>query len=468
MPGATAADAGKSITSKLYDQFKTPEGGTATKDGQQAPAHVGRPIYAKDMDLVKMTGAKTLPQLFGKKLESGDETSSSVPLNFGSKSQTGMLPDDTRLRLTMLKKQLSNVEIQACIKGHTANPSKSLMESVPAFKDFQESCKAFDISSFGDWIDQVQARFYFEEYEIPHVLADQFDSLPMTSPIVRVPGALGLLEGTLESDSAVFAAQSNTEASYIVESKNNVVHTVITQDLLDDSSPALIDKLRKEILRGGVRSYERCMLDGDDSGTHIDDDTQAGAANLYTKAWKGFRKRIFDGDALIGAGSLIYDNLNDTLNKDTFSELLKRLRCQGSEKDDLVYIMGCTGSHDLVTGAIPELFTAFAFGGLASNVTGNVPPVFGVQPVESSKVREDLGADGKANNPAVETTTYMVLVQKSRYNNWIRQATRVFATPSLANSDTMLMTGKTRHAMAGNVISAEERNASMAINIKTV
>lgn len=484
MPDGTGAATGTDGNiAGLYKQFTTPPdaGGKGAGDAGQAgavpgasqlgngfPVLIGKPVYEKDMEYAKMVGVRNLPTLFGKKLRDDDKTSTAIPVNFGSKSACGMLPDETRLRLFHFKKLLNNMELQAAIKGETKHPTKEMMKSVPAYNDFAAACKAFNVTDFDDWIDQVQARFFFEEFEIPFVLADRFDSLPMTSPLVRVPGALGLLEGTLESDDATFTPQANTQSSYIVESKNNVVHTVITQDLLDDSSPPLIDKLRREVVMGIVRSYERAILDGDDSGTHIDDDTQAGAANLFSKAFKGLRKRIFDGDAAIGAGSLIYDNSGDPLNKDTFSELLKRLRCQSSEKDDLTYIMGCTSSHDLVTGAIPELFTAFAFGGLASNVTGQVPPVFGVMPTESSRVREDLDADGKANNPAVETLTYMVLVQKSRYANWIRQATRVFASPSLPSSDTMLMTGKARHAFAGIPIQTAERNAAMAINIKTV
>ena len=124
----------------------------------------------------------------------------------------------------------------------------------------------------------------------------------------------------------------------------------------------------------------------------------------------------------------------------------------------------------MVTGAIPELFTAFNFGGLASNVTGQVPPVFGVPVIESEKVREDLEVTGKALAVPVNTTTYMLLVQKSRYNNWVRQAVRVWAAPSLPSSDFMLMTAKARHSFAGVPMAAgnPERNLAMAINIKTV
>jgi hypothetical protein len=275
-----------------------------------------------------------------------------------------------------------------------------------------------------------------------------------------------MLEGTLETDDATFTPQYNTQASYLVESKNNVVHTQITQDLMDDNAPPLIDKIRKEVVKGLARSYERAILDGK-TGVHFDDDYQAGAANLFVRAFDGLRARAFANEVVVGGGEIVYDHNNDTPSKDLFSNLLKRLKCQGAEKDDLAWIMGCTIGHDLVTGAIPELFTAYAFGGLASNVTGQLPPVFGVKGVESSFVREDLETDGKADNPTVGTQTYMLIVQKSRFTNWIRQAARVWASPSLPSSDFMLMSGKARHAFAGITQSATERSVIMGINIKT-
>lgn len=459
MPGAKTETPASNV-GKLYGALQA----------KTAPAVTGKPVFEKDMEYAKMCGAKSMSQIFGKKLDDMDQKSTSIPLNFGSKESTGLLPDETRLRLLQLKKLVSDVEIQAQMKSGSKNPSKECLKSVPRYQDLTSAMKAFNVTDFDQFIDQVQARFFFEEYELPLMLADQFDQLPMTGPTVRVPGSLGLLEGTMETDDAVFSPQFNTQSSYLVESKNNVVHTLVTQDLLDDSSPAIIDKIRKEVLRGIGRSFERAILDGDDTGAHIDADTQAGPANLFTKAFKGLRQRIFAAEALIGAGSLVYDNLGAVPSKDTFSEILKRLKGQGSDKTDLAYIMGTATSHDLVTGAIPELFTAFAFGGLASNVTGQVPPVFGVKGVESQYVREDLAATGKAIAVPATTLSYLMIVQKSRYASWVRQATRVFASPSLPSSDTMLMTGKARHAFAGTPMDAsgKELNAAMAINVKTI
>jgi hypothetical protein len=428
----------------------------------KSPAQIGRPVFASDMDYVKMIGKERPDQFIGKAIANEDNQSVSNPVNFGSKSDVCQMPDEVRMRLFNLKKLHSNMHIQAQYKTRCANPTKEALMSVPGFKSFESSCKAFGISDWGDWIDTVQARFYFEEYEIPLLLADQFDQLPMTSPIVRVPGALGLLEGQLEADDGSFVAQFNTEASYLVESKNNVVHTLITQDLLDDSSPAIIDKLRREVLKGIGRSYEKALLDGDTTGAHQDSDVVS--AKSFKKAFKGLRKLAFENEAVVTGEAICVDHANDTPNKDLFALLLKMLKLHNTEKDDLVYVLGSSVHTDLVTGAIPELFTAFAFGSLASNRTGIVPPVFGVQPVLCQYVREDLNASGVYDG-VTTNRTYVLLLKKSRFSRWSRQATKVWVAPSLPSSDSMLMSAKARHSFAGVPQSTSERSVVMAYNI---
>jgi hypothetical protein len=444
--------------SKIYDILS----------GKTAPAIIGKPIFAKDLELAKMAGARTMADVIGKKLDQNDNKSKSIPLNYGSKASTGMLPNETRMRLFYLKKAISDVEIQACYKYKTAYPTADQMKNVPLYKEVLEpTLKAFDVAGFDEWADtQAQARFFFEEYELPLLLADQFDQLPMDAAFVRVPGALGLLMGQLEDDgvSSDFSAQTNTSSAYTVESKNNVVHCVITQDLMDDSSPAIMDKMRKEVLRGLGRSYERSMIDGDTTASHMDSDVVS--AKDFRKAFKGFRKLALENEATLGStGKIVYGHGGDTASKALFAKLLKLMKGQSSEKSDLVWILPNAIAHDLVTGAIPELFTAFAFGGLASNVTGQVPPVFGVQGVESSWVREDLNASGVYGSG--ETKTCLLLVQKSRFNVWTRQAPRVWAAPSLPSSDRMLMSSKARHSFAGAPQSATEKSVVMGVNIET-
>lgn len=443
------------------------------KDGK-APAQIGKPVYAKDLDWAKLGGAKGLPQIFGQKIneKSGE---SALPLNFGSKKETGYMPDDVRLRLFHLKKMVNNVEIQSQVMFKGQHVTPGMIQETPMFKDhLKPMLKAFDITDFSNWIPTVNARFYFEEYELPFMLADQFDQQPMDSATVEVPGDLGHLEGREETDSAVFNSQSTTQANYSVTARNNVTHTQITEDLMQDSAPKIIEKLRRDVLMGGMRAYERALINGDTTvltavrgDGHQDLDTRALALNAtFAKAFDGLRKRAFANNTALGAGTIVYDHGGDTASKTLFEVLLSLMGKFASEKDDLLYILPPSIENQLVTGAIPELFTAFAFGGLASNVTGQVPPVFGVKPVTSQYMREDLKADGTAAaDPSSDVLTNLLLVKKSRFANFIRQATRVWAAPSLPSSDIMLMTSKTRHAFGGNPQSADEKSVVMGINI---
>lgn len=449
LPIQSADNLGANIN-KLYDCL----------NAKAAPGVIGKPVFQKDLELVKLTGARDMASVFGAK-DLADNAGYKPSLNFGSRRSVGMLPDDTRLRLFGLKCLLNAVEIQASLIFKTANPTADQMMAAPLYKhQLEPMLKAFDVADFAQWIPTVNTRFFFEEFEIPTILADLFDTMPMESATVNVPGALGRLFGKLEGDTATFGAQSNTESNYSVTSKNNVVHAQITEDLNQDSAPSIIDKYRREVVKGIARSEERTLLDGDTTGTHMDSDVTA--STDFRKAYKGLRKL---GLANSANGS-VYDHSGDAPSKALFRALLKKMGRFAAEKGDLAWIFGPSVSNDLVTGAIPELFTAFAFGGPASNVTGVVPPVFGIKGYESEYVREDLDSTGVYSNSG-DSLTWMALVKRSRFQNWLRQPTRVWAAPALPSSDLMLMTAKKRHAFAGIPQTADEKSLVIAVNVES-
>jgi len=453
-------------TEETEDEAETPAAKAAP--GGKAPAHIGRPVYARDLDQVKFLGVSKLKDIFGQATANDDDMA--IPLNFGSKQSTGGLEDAVRLRLFNMKKLVSSLQIQAAsaFKGQHVTPA--MMETLPIYKEhLKPLLKAYNITDFSSWIPTVWARFFFQEYELPFLLADVFDYAPMDAPSMEVPGDTGFLEGSEETDVATFGAKSTAQANYTVTARNNVVHAKISQDLMADSAPAYIDKLRRDLMRGTIRSYERCLINGDITGaprgaSHQDSDTAALALNAtFSKAFNGIRKKAFANETALGGGRVVYDHGGDTASKIMFEKLLNMLGKMASEKDDLAYILPSCIENQLVTGAIPELFTAFAFGGLASNVTGQVPPVFGVRPVTSQFVRDDLNAAGVY--AAASTLTTAILIKKSRFQNFVRQATRMWAAPSLPSSDELLMTAKTRHTWNGNPQTADELSVVMAINV---
>lgn len=450
--------------SKILDSIKN----------KQAPAVVGKPVFERTLEkATQLFGAKSLAHVFGQKVDESKNVVA-LPINFGSKAAREMLTVKERANLMHLKKTISNLEIQASFAFKGQHVSTAMMETLPIYKDhLAPMLKAYNITDFANWIPTLNTRFYFEEYDIPFLLAAIFDDYPMESSTVEVPGDIGHLEGQEETDVATFTGQSTSQSNYSVTSRNNVVHAQITQDLMSDSAPAYMEKLRRDVLKGTVRSYERAILNGSILQTsvrgdaHFDLDTRALAINAckFQKAFEGLRGKAFAADTAVGAGSFVYNHGGDTASKTMFEKLLNMMGKFASEKDDLAYILPSSVENQLVTGAIPELFTAFAFGGLASNVSGQVPPVFGVKPVTSQYAREDLNADGTAAAPAVGTFTNVLLVKKSRFQNFLRQATRVWAAPSLPSSDIMLMTAKTRHSWNGNPLTASEKSCVMAINV---
>jgi len=272
----------------------------------------------------------------------------------------------------------------------------------------------------------------------------------------------------LESDTATFSAQSNTQANYTWTAQDCVCHTDITEDLMQDMVPqsGSFERLRKEVGLGLRRSKEDAIINGDDTITtavqgdgHMDSDVAGGAATLFNKAYKGLRK------VSIAAGATqIVDNAGGPIDRDTFANMLVKMGKMSKEKGDLLWILGPSVCNRIVTGAVPELLTLDTFGPSATIITGNIPRIFGVEPYMSEWVREDVNASGVYAGGQVLTTA--LLVKKSRFLVGQRSPVKVWATPSLANQDKMLLSAKERFTFAGVPQStASESSAIISYNI---
>ena len=129
-------------------------------NSKNAPEIIGKPVFKNYIEKCKFLGADTPDLIIGKWIDEADLKSASTPLNFGSKKSTGLLKDEERIALFALKKAISNVQVQAQYKAKTQYPSKAVLESVPEYKrELIPLLKAFDITTWAEFIDQLQARF---------------------------------------------------------------------------------------------------------------------------------------------------------------------------------------------------------------------------------------------------------------------------------------------------------------------
>jgi hypothetical protein len=430
---------------------------------------IGKTIGKHLQSVPALYGRKSILEVLGCGSDDGEHYNKhevKVSINFGKKNHA--VPDELRMVMLELKKDFHNCLIQQqLIAQRTKMPTP--IDKTPYFMAVLEpKLKAFSLSGFSDWVPTLNTRFFFEEYEIEPAIEKYFEQIPMMSLTEKVPGATARLKGKLQLDTDTFTAQYNTSGNYTYTAQDCVCHTDITEDLMQDMVPqsGSFDRLRKEVLLGVRRSKEDAIINGDDTITtsvqgdgHMDSDVAGGAATLFNKAFKGLRKRAIAA----GAGNIV-DNLAAIVDRDTFANLLLKAGKMTNDKGDLLWIVGPAVSNRIVTGGVPELLTLNTFGMEATLITGNMPKIFGVEPYESEWVREDVNATGVYAGGATKTS--VLLVKKSRFVIGQRAPVKIWATPSLANQDKMLLTAKERFTFGGVPQSTPgEKSAVIAYNV---
>lgn len=438
----------------------------AEDEGGYAPAFV-KPIAKHISRLPGMFGKKSIGEIFGQ----GDLPSDGpVPswchqsVNLRDKKSFTHVSPELKELLLDLKKDFHNAELQRQMMVH-AKKLPLTIQDTPYFKSvIAPKMKAFSLSDFAAWVPTLNTSFYFEELDLDPVIDRYFPEYQMPSRTVTVPGATGRMKGRLEGDTATFSAQYNTSSSYSMTAQDCVAHTDITEDLMQDMVPSAggFERLRREVAMGVLRSKEDAILNGDDSQSsvqgdaHMDSDVAGGAATLFNKAFKGLRKRAL-------AASAVYDNAGAGVSLSTFNGLLPVLGKFAKDKGDLLIVVGPTIANKQIAGNVPEILTHQNFAGNMTLQTGVLPKIFGIEQYESEWVREDVNDTGVYASASAKTT--ILLVKKSRFVIGKRSPLRIWATPSLASSDKMLLSAKERFTFGGVPQSATEISVAAAIDV---
>ncbi len=434
--------------------------------GGQAPA-VLKSMAAHIQATPAFFGVKSIAQIFGVgEIPTNGRPGADVcvAINLGDKKSFRHVDADLKAVLLDLKKNIHNAQIQQQIMVRKTMMPVAL-ESTPYWKAVVEPMlKSFSLTDFSAWVPTLNTGFYFEELELSPVIDSYFPTYDMASRTVTVPGALTRLKGKLVADTTTFTGQYNTQSSYQMTAQDCVVHTDITEDLMQDLVPSAggFERIRREVAMGILRSKEDAILNGDDSTTtvqgdaHMDSDTAALPASEFNKAFKGLRKRAL-------AAGLYHDNQGDAIDLTTYNGLIRKLGKFAKEKGDLLVVLGPSISNNIITGNVPEILTHEKFAGNATISTGNLPRVFGIEQYESEWVREDVNSSGVY--AAAQALTTLTLVKKSRFVVGTRAPMKIWATPSLADADKLLLSAKERFTFGGIPQSATETSVALAINV---
>lgn len=339
----------------------------------------------------------------------------------------------------------------------TAGRVKSLLETRYGKDELAPRLKAFSSSAFADFIPTIVSSQYIEEFELDYDLQRRFKQVTMPSPVYDLPVVKDVLKAQIASEGAAASAREFGETKLRFSSKKLESYHIIPEELSEDSAPDFLAIARAELAASHTRAVESAILNGDDDGTHIDSDTQAGSAALCEKLWKGLRRQ-----ALANAANGGSSNVAGALSETALFAIKTKLKKFGVNPTDLLWIVGPAVYNQLL--ALPSMLTLDKAGPRATMAIGQAGSIMGIPVVVSGMMREDLNASGVYDG----TTTSkggILLVNAKRWYVGMRRPPSLRIVQDLPNYDRYLMAAYQRLDFQGHAQSASEVSVCYGYNI---
>lgn len=337
------------------------------------------------------------------------------------------------------------------VKGilHTAYGKDIL---VPALKAFGST-----VANAGDeWVPTAVSSQYIEEYELERVLEGKFGQVNMPTNPFDMPKIKTVTKARIAAEGATkTGANFNTDKIRFTATKL-VEYYELPEELTEDSAPDFLAAGRAEVVAAQSRASESAIINGDNDGTHIDSDTQAGAADLAEKAFNGLRKIALANSATVSFGAAAVT----TANLRTLRALMKKF---GSNPKDCLIIAG--PSVYIQLQALDDVTTLEKFGPMATVLTGALSAYQGIPIVNSEWMREDLNTAGVYDGVTMDKAG-LLIVNLKRFYFGQRRPIRIKLMPSLPSSDQMLLASYRRVDFQGHAQSATEKSVVYGINIQ--
>jgi Phage capsid family len=289
--------------------------------------------------------------------------------------------------------------------------------------DLEARLKAFGTGVAGaglEWIPTAISANYIEEYELDRKLVGVFKKIDMpTNPYKQsfakqVTRARRVAEGGEATDSQFGTDTITFDAEKLFE------YYKLPEELNEDSAPNILQLGRDQVIQSQGRAVEDTILNGDNSGTHMDSDV-TGVVDNRT-AWKGLRKYALDNSA----NGTVVDFLGAGPSKTKLDEMRVAMGKFGVDVSELGWIFGSTGY--IKASNIDEVTTVEKFGPNATILKGALAAFRGIPILVSEFVREDLNDSGVYDG-ATTDRTFVLLANLKRWYVGMRRPIRVTAKP---------------------------------------
>lgn len=304
------------------------------------------------------------------------------------------------------QKRADDLYLAATILGKDAkdlNLYKSLSEFITGDSELS---KAMDTTSSGSGLEWIPTNFsssLIDEVKLARVVAAIFPRVMMPTDPFKLPSkTAGSTARLISTENTAPVASNPTTGNIVLNAIKLMTYVPLSTEMTEDSVIAILPLVRSDIVESLVDAEENAILNGDDSGTHMDSDVTV--ATDQRKSWKGLRKYSIANSHVRSLA---------TFNADNLALMKADMGKYGVDPKKLTWIFSAAGYAQLLTLKDSQnnavLITMDKVGPQATIMTGQVGILFGSPVLVSQFIREDLNASGYYDaTTATETVVHLV------------------------------------------------------------
>ena len=305
----------------------------------------------------------------------------------------------------------------ACIRSLlTAQLREPSGLSPRMLEDWQVNLKAaMDSTTAGtgdELVDTQEARALWDDVNLETAIAPLFNTIQMPSNPFQIPLQLGDVNWYPGTENVASKSTALTTARQTLTAYELVAEVPWSYDLDEDAVIAMMEELRRSLMRNAREVIDDVLLNGDTATTNnINAD---GATIAATDAGKGQWLLGFDGIIKLP----LVDNTgqavahNGAVSDDMFNEIRAKLGKYGVRPSETVYV--CDINTFIRSLSVANFRTLDKFGPQATVLTGQLGAVEGI-PVIVSEQMELAASDGKVTDGAAGTTGRLLIFNRNQW-----------------------------------------------------
>ena len=284
-------------------------------------------------------------------------------------------------------------------------------------EDWQSNLKAaMDSTTAGqgdELVDTQEARALWDDVNLETAVAPLFNAVQMPSNPFQIPLQLGDVNWYPGTENTAVTGSAPATARQTMTAHELVAEVPWSYDLDEDAVIAMMDELRRSLLRNAHEVIDDVILNGD---TTLQNNINADGATITANT-------AGSGHFLIGFDGLLHlplvdnddmgNNHNAAVSADMFNEIRGKLGKYGVRPSDLAYI---TDVGTFIKSLTVDSFrTLDKFGPNATILTGQLGAVEGIPVIVSEQMRL-ADADGKVTSGGnANTKGRLLIVNRSQW-----------------------------------------------------